>query len=109
MNKLFDISNAVQKHVEKNGYSVVRDYTGHGIGYKMHEEPQIPNYGKAGYGPTLKSGMTLSIEPMINMGKYKVRSLKDGWTVVTVDKSLSSHFEHTIAIQDNETIILSKV
>ena len=108
-NRLTDISHAVQKHVEGNGFSVVRDYVGHGIGRKMHEDPQIPNFGPPGRGPILKTGMTLAIEPMVNMGGYEVKTLSDGWTVVTKDKSFSAHFEHTIAITDGEADILSKL
>ena len=108
-NYLTDISHAVQKHVESNGFSVVRDYVGHGIGRKMHEDPQIPNFGPPGRGPILKEGMTLAIEPMVNMGSHEVKTLSDGWTVVTKDKSYSAHFEHTIAIRDNKVDILSKL
>ena len=108
-NRLTDISNAVQKHVEGNGFSVVRDYVGHGIGRDMHEDPQIPNFGPPGRGPILKTGMTLAIEPMVNIGGHEVKTLDDGWTVVTKDKSFSAHFEHTIAITDNEAEILSKI
>jgi len=106
-NRLSDISNAVQEYVEKNGYSVVRDYVGHGIGTKMHEEPQVPNFGKPGRGPRLKAGMTLAIEPMVNMGDYHVQTLLDKWTVVTLDGQPSAHFEHTIVITDGEPVILT--
>ncbi|MGM0410256.1 MAG: type I methionyl aminopeptidase, partial [Bacillota bacterium] len=106
-NRLTDISNAVQKHVEGNGFSVVRDYVGHGIGRDMHEDPQIPNFGPPGRGPILKTGMVLAIEPMVNIGGYEVETLSDGWTVVTKDKSFSAHFENTIAITDNKAEILS--
>jgi len=106
-NRLSDISNAVQVYVEKNGYSVVRDYVGHGIGTKMHEEPQVPNFGKPGRGPRLKAGMTLAIEPMVNMGDYHVQTLLDKWTVVTMDGQPSAHFEHTIVITDGEPVILT--
>ncbi|MCA9473576.1 MAG: type I methionyl aminopeptidase [Nitrospira sp.] len=98
-NRLSDISHAVQSYVEAHGFSVVRDFVGHGIGRQLHEEPQVPNYGRPGQGPRLKSGMVLAIEPMVNMGKAAVRVLDDGWTAVTADGSLSAHFEHTIAIQ----------
>ncbi|MBL8037140.1 MAG: type I methionyl aminopeptidase [Nitrospira sp.] len=98
-NRLTDISHAVQSHVEAAGYSVVTEFVGHGIGRQLHEEPQVPNYGKAGQGPRLQSGMVLAIEPMVNMGRSAVRILDDRWTAVTVDGSLSAHFEHTIAIQ----------
>lgn len=98
-NRLSDISHAVQKHVEAAGFSVVTDFVGHGIGRQLHEEPQVPNYGKPGQGPRLQPGMVLAIEPMVNMGKSTVRILDDRWTAVTQDGSLSAHFEHTIAIQ----------
>lgn len=108
-NRLFDISHAVQEYVEKNGFSVVRDYVGHGIGRDMHEDPQIPNFGPAGKGPKLKEGMTLAIEPMVNIGSYEVETLEDKWTVVTKDRSLSAHFEHTIAVTKDGVEILSKL
>ncbi|AEF93137.1 methionine aminopeptidase, type I [Desulfotomaculum nigrificans CO-1-SRB] len=108
-NRLSDISHAVQEHVEKQGMSVVRDYVGHGIGAKMHEDPQIPNYGRPGRGPRLKQGMTLAIEPMVNLGTFEVRTLPDNWTVVTLDGKLSAHFEHTIAITDDTPEILTKL
>jgi methionyl aminopeptidase len=98
-NRLSDISHAVQVHVEKAGFSVVTDFVGHGIGRQLHEEPQVPNYGKPGQGPRLQPGMVLAIEPMVNAGKSAVRILEDRWTAVTQDASLSAHFEHTIAIQ----------
>lgn len=98
-NRLTDISHAVQLHVEAAGFSVVTEFVGHGIGRQLHEEPQVPNYGKSGQGPRLQSGMVLAIEPMVNMGRSAVRVLDDRWTAVTVDGSLSAHFEHTIAIQ----------
>lgn len=107
-NRLSDISNAVQTCAEGYGYSVVRDFVGHGIGSKPHEDPQVPNFGKPGRGPRLKAGMTLAIEPMINMGTYEVRTLSNNWTVVTLDAKLSAHFEHTIAITDDEPEILTK-
>lgn len=96
--RLSDISNAIQRYVEENGFSVVRDYVGHGVGKQMHEDPPIPNYGPKGRGPRLRQGMTLAIEPMVNIGTYDVVTLKDGWTVVTTDGKLSSHYEHTILI-----------
>lgn len=96
--RLSDISNAIQKYVEDNGFSVVRDYVGHGVGKQMHEDPPIPNYGPKGRGPRLRQGMTLAIEPMVNAGTFDVVTLKDGWTVVTTDGQLSSHYEHTILI-----------
>lgn len=108
-NRLSDIGGAVQAHVEAAGFSVVRDYVGHGIGRKMHEDPQIPNFGPPGLGPLLKAGMTLAIEPMINAGGYQVRTLEDKWTVVTVDGSLSAHFEHTIAIAHDGPILLTEI
>ncbi|MDH4193341.1 MAG: type I methionyl aminopeptidase [Nitrospirota bacterium] len=100
-NRLSDISFAIQTHVEKHGYSVVRDFVGHGIGRQLHEEPQVPNYGRPGQGPRLKSGMALAIEPMVNMGGSGVKILQDGWTAVTCDNSLSAHFEHTIVIENS--------
>ena len=106
-NRLGDISAAVQKHVETAGFSVVRDFVGHGIGKNLHEEPQIPNYGVSGRGVELKSGMVLAIEPMVNAGTYKVKVLSDGWTVVTADGRLSAHFEHTVAITEEGPVILS--
>ena len=108
-NRLGDISAAVQETAESSGYSVVRDFVGHGIGKSLHEDPQIPNFGKKGRGIELKRGMILAIEPMINAGKYKVKILPDGWTVVTADGSLSAHFEHSVAITDNGPEILSKL
>ncbi|BFU96028.1 MAG: Methionine aminopeptidase [Nitrospira sp.] len=98
-NRLSDISHAVQRHVEAAGYSVVTEFVGHGIGRQLHEEPQVPNYGRPGQGPRLQHGMVLAIEPMVNMGGAAVRVLDDRWTAVTVDGSLSAHFEHTIAVQ----------
>lgn len=98
-NRLTDISNAVQQHAESAGFSVVTEFVGHGIGRQLHEEPQVPNYGKPSQGPRLQPGMVLAIEPMVNMGRSAVRVLEDRWTAVTVDGSLSAHFEHTIAIQ----------
>ncbi|MEE8124922.1 MAG: type I methionyl aminopeptidase [Nitrospirales bacterium] len=98
-NRLSDISSAIQAHVEKHEFSVVRDFVGHGIGRQLHEEPQVPNYGRPGQGPRLKAGMALAIEPMVNMGESGVKVLEDGWTAVTSDGSLSAHFEHTISIE----------
>ncbi len=106
---LSDISHAVQSCVEKAGYSVVREFVGHGIGRQLHEDPQIPNYGQSGSGPRLRSGMTLAIEPMVNVGKPGVKILDDGWTAVTVDGKRSAHFEHTVAITDNGPEILSRI
>jgi len=98
-NRLSDISHAIQSHVEQHGFSVVRDFVGHGIGRQLHEEPQVPNYGRPGQGPRLQVGMVLAIEPMVNIGSCHVRVLDDQWTAVTKDGSFSAHFEHTIAIQ----------
>ena len=106
--RLSDISHAIQMHVEAAGFSVVRKFVGHGIGTNLHEEPQIPNFGKPGMGIRLKPGMTLAIEPMVNEKNYGVEILEDGWTAVTKDGSLSAHFEHTIAITESGPIILSK-
>ncbi len=100
--RLSDISHAVQKHAEAAGFSVVRDYVGHGVGREMHEDPAIPNYGRAGHGPRLVKGMCLAIEPMINTGTYSVRVLDNGWTVVTRDGGLSAHYENTICITGGE-------
>jgi methionyl aminopeptidase len=108
-NRLGDISAAVQAKVEAAGFSIVRDFVGHGVGKSLHEDPQIPNFGKKGRGIELKSGMILAIEPMVNEGNYKVKILPDGWTVVTEDGSLSAHFEHSVAITDNGPDILSKL
>lgn len=108
-NRISDISNAVQKHVEQNGFSVVRDYVGHGVGRELHEAPEVPNYGKPNKGVRLYSGMTLAVEPMVNQGKYDVYRLKDGWTVKTVDGSLSAHYEHSIAVTKNEPVLLTIV
>ena len=107
--RLSDISHAVQLHVEAAGFSVVRQFVGHGIGSKLHEEPQIPNFGEPGMGIRLKAGMTFAIEPMVNEKGYDVKILEDGWTVVTKDGCLSAHFEHTIAITENGPVILSKI
>lgn len=108
-NRLSDVSHAIQTHVEMNGFSVVRDFCGHGIGRAMHEEPQIPNYGAAGHGPRLKAGYCLAIEPMVNVGTYNVSVLKDRWTVVTNDQQLSAHFEHTIAVTEEGPLILTEI
>ncbi|MDI9441308.1 MAG: type I methionyl aminopeptidase [Firmicutes bacterium] len=106
-NRLSDISHAVQQRVEADGFSVVRDYVGHGIGRDMHEEPQIPNFGPPGRGPRLRPGMTLAIEPMVNMGSFHVEVLADNWTVVTRDGKWSAHFEHTIAVTEDAPVILT--
>lgn len=105
--RLFDISNAVQTIAEAAGFGVVREYVGHGIGQHMHEEPNVPNFGPAGTGPTLKQGMVFAIEPMVNAGGASVRSLDDGWTVVTQDGSLSAHFEHTVVVGEDAPVILT--
>ena len=102
-----DISHAIQTYVESNGFSVVRSFVGHGVGRKLHEEPEVPNFGKAGHGPRLLKGMTLAIEPMVNAGVYDVRVLKDGWTVLTADGKLSAHYENTVLITDGEPEILT--
>lgn len=108
-NRLSDISNSIQTYVESNGFSIVRDFVGHGIGEQMHEEPQVPNFGKPGHGPRLKAGMCLAIEPMVNVGTYEVEVLEDNWTVVTKDKKLSAHFENSIAITEEGPLILTKL
>ena len=107
-NRLGDVGFAIFEHCTKMGYGVVRDYTGHGIGTHLHEDPSVPNYGKPGKGARLLPGMTLAIEPMINEGTHDVRVLKNNWTVVTADGKLSAHFEHTVAITDGECIILTQ-
>ena len=106
-NRVFDIGHAVQTHAEAAGFSVVREFVGHGIGRALHEDPQVPNYGPKGKGMVLKVGMVIAIEPMINAGKPGVRVLSDGWTAVTTDRSLSAHFEHTVAITENGPVILT--
>jgi len=105
--RLSDISHAIQSHVEAAGFSVVRQFVGHGIGKALHEDPQIPNYGKPGMGIRLKPGMVIAIEPMVNVGGYEVKTLEDGWTTVTKDGSLSAHFEHTVAITQDGPVVLS--
>lgn len=107
--RIGDIGNAIQSYVEERGYSVVREFTGHGVGANLHEDPNVPNYGTAGRGVRIYNGMTLAIEPMVNMGTHKVRVLKDGWTVVTEDGKLSAHYEHSIAVTENGIILLTKV
>jgi len=106
-NRLFDISFAVQSWVESHGFSVVRDFVGHGIGKSLHEEPQIPNFGPPHQGPRLQQGMVFALEPMVNEGTYEVKILSDGWTVVTADRKRSAHFEHTIAVTDSDPEILT--
>ena len=107
--RLYDISSAIQKHVEGHGFSVVRLFVGHGIGRELHEEPQVPNYGTAGHGARLREGMAIAIEPMVNEGSHEVRILDDGWTAVTVDGKRSAHFEHTVVITSGKPLILTKV
>lgn len=106
-NRIGDISYAIQAHAEKNGYGVVRELVGHGLGKKMHEDPEVPNYGKRGDGPKLRDGMVIAIEPMINMGKKNIKQLPDGWTILTADGLPSAHFEHDVALVDGKPDILS--
>lgn len=108
-NRVSDISHAVQAYVEANGFSVVRAFVGHGVGEHLHEEPSVPNYGSPGKGPRLVKNMTIAVEPMVNMGTYEVRVLKDGWTTVTADGKLAAHYENTILITDGEPEILTVV
>jgi methionyl aminopeptidase len=108
-NRLFDISHAVQQHVEKQGFGVVRQFVGHGIGAHLHEEPQVPNFGSPNLGPVLKKGMVLAIEPMVTEGDYEVEILDDGWTAVTRDRKLAAHFEHTVAITAEGPRILTQL
>jgi len=105
--RIGDISFAIQEHAEKNGYGVVRELVGHGVGRQMHEDPQVPNYGKRGSGKVIKDGLVLAIEPMINMGTEKVKFHSDGWTVTTLDKKPSAHFEHNVAVINGKPILLS--
>ena len=105
--RVSDISHAIQTYVESNGFSVVRSFVGHGVGAQLHEEPEVPNYGQPGRGPRLLPGMTLAIEPMVNIGTYDVKVLKDGWTTVTADGELSAHYENTVLITDGEPEILT--
>lgn len=107
--RLSDISHAVQAAAESRGFSVVRDYVGHGIGREMHEDPQVPNFGRPGRGLRLSPGLVLAIEPMVNVGRHEVELLDDGWTVVTTDRSRSAHFEHTVAVTENGPEILTKL
>jgi methionyl aminopeptidase len=107
-NRVSDISYSIQKHVESNGFSVVRSFVGHGIGRQLHEEPQIPNFGPPGRGPSLREGMTLAIETMVNAGGYEVFILDDGWTAVTVDGKPSAHFEHTVLVALDGPRVLTK-
>jgi methionyl aminopeptidase len=108
-NRLSDISHAIEEYARSFGYSIVLEYTGHGVGHALHEDPAVPNYGAAGKGPILKKGMTLAIEPMVNVGTHRVRVLKDNWTVVTQDKKPSAHYEHSIVITDDGYEILTKI
>lgn len=108
-NRLLDISHAIQKYVESNGFSIVEEFVGHGIGQNLHEDPPIPNYGQPHKGPILKPGMTLAIEPMVNQGKRYIKILSDNWTVLTADKKLSAHFEHTIVITETGYEILTQL
>lgn len=108
-NRLSDISHEIQSYVEAAGFSVVRDFVGHGIGRNVHEDPNVPNFGKSGRGPKLQEGMVLAIEPMVNAGTYKVKTLRDGWTVVTADNSLSAHYENTVAILSDGPEILTLI
>ncbi len=105
--RLGDLSHAIQKYVESKGFSIVRDFVGHGIGRELHEDPEIPNYGEPNTGPVLKPGMVLAIEPMVNMGGFQTKTLKDGWTVITADKKPSAHFEHSIAVTEDGPVILT--
>lgn len=106
-NRLSDVSHTIQRHAESRGFSVVRDFVGHGIGRQLHEDPQIPNYGKPGTGDRLKPGMVLAVEPMVNAGDWRIQILDDGWTAVTRDRRLSAHFEHSVAITENGPLVLS--
>jgi methionyl aminopeptidase len=107
-NTIGDIGNSVQTYVEKKKFSVVRAFVGHGIGRNLHEEPQVPNFGKSKTGPRIRKGLVIAIEPMINEGSFEVEILNDKWTVVTADRKLSAHFEHTIAVTENGPIILTE-
>jgi len=108
-NRVSDVSHAIQSYVESFGFSVVRDFVGHGIGRRLHEEPQVPNFGPPGQGPVLKAGTTIAIEPMINMGVSHTVVLDDGWTAVTLDRKYSAHYEHTVAVTENGPLILTQV
>ncbi|MBK7128997.1 MAG: type I methionyl aminopeptidase [Crocinitomicaceae bacterium] len=106
-NRISDIGWAIQNHAEKHGYGVVRELVGHGLGKQMHEDPQVPNYGKRGWGKKIQNGLTIAIEPMINMGTEKIKQLKDGWTILTADGLPSAHFEHDVAVVDGKPVVLS--
>ena len=105
--RIGDVGYAIQSYVESHGFSVVREYIGHGVGKNLHEDPEVPNYGKAGYGPRIREGMTMAIEPMVNVGDWQVRVLDNKWTVVTKDGSLSAHYENTVAVTANGVLILT--
>ena len=106
-NRISDISNAIQTYVEAQGFSLVRDYVGHGVGANLHEDPEVPNFGRPGHGVRLQPGMTLAIEPMVNVGVYEVNVMSDGWTVKTKDGKLSAHYENTVVITSDEPVILT--
>ncbi len=108
-NRIGDIGSAVQRYCEERGYGVIRKYVGHGVGHELHEPPDVPNYGTPGRGPRLVAGMTLAIEPMVSAGSYEVRELRDGWTVVTVDGSLTAHYEHSVALTEEGIVFLTKI
>lgn len=108
-NRIGDIGHAVQSYVEEKGYSVVRQYVGHGVGRELHEDPEVPNFGTAGHGIRLMEGMTVAVEPMVNMGTYNVKVMPDKWTVLTADGKLSAHYEHSVAISSNGPVLLTKV
>ncbi len=108
-NRIGDISSAIQEYIEGNGFSVVRKYIGHGVGSELHESPDVPNFGTKGRGPRLCTGMTIAVEPMVNVGTYEVKEKSDKWTVVTADGKLSAHYEHSIAITDDGVIVLTKI
>lgn len=107
--RVSDVSHAIQEYVESNGFSLVRDYVGHGVGAKLHEPPEVPNFGPAGHGPRLMAGMTLAVEPMVNQGTWEIKVMKDGWTVKTLDGKLAAHYENSILITDGEPEILTVV
>lgn len=108
-NRIGDISAAIQTYLEGHGYGVIRKYVGHGVGRELHEDPSVPNYGKAGRGPRIVTGMTLAIEPMVSIGSYEVKELRDGWTVVTADGSLTAHYEHSVALTEEGIVYLTRV
>lgn len=108
-NRIGDIGSAIQTYLEEQGYGVIRRYVGHGVGRELHEDPEVPNYGKPGRGPRIVTGMTLAIEPMVSIGSYEVKELRDGWTVVTADGSLSAHYEHSVALTEDGLVYLTRV